>query len=425
MVDVTWSSTQVTFRMNGGATVKTWSYSGGAPSDFSSVTVGDDPNDANADFKGSVDEVALYPTVLTVPQMQSHYQQTGAPLGLTAPAIEGTPVVGGTLSAGTGTWQNPAPGALAYAYQWQRCNDTTLTCDDIAGATGQTLAVLGDYVGDTIQVLVTATNINGSATNSSDETVAVFAPAAPDVAASNDTLPTVIGVPPFVGRALGSTDGTWSGNPTPVITRQWQRCDAGGGSCVDIDGQTGTAYTPAADDIGSTLRLAVTGTNSVGFEVAHSAVTTVIPDPNTTADPGPQDGSGTTNTGGSPIGGNPTTNPNPTGTTAGCLRFTALPKRLNKKVKGLGRVRIGPVKGSKAGVTAVKLQVRMAKGKKLKGVTWTLDGKKLKTAKKRPYTLSLLPAKTGKAGTHVLRAKLTPKKGKSRTLKTFVLVKAC
>jgi hypothetical protein len=47
-------------------------------------------------------------------------------------------------------------------------------------------------------------------------------------------------------------------------TYQWRRCDASGGSCVDIAGETGASYTLAAGDLGKTIRVVVSdGTHTV------------------------------------------------------------------------------------------------------------------------------------------------------------------
>src|SRR5207237_5665187 len=60
------------------------------------------------------------------------------------------------------------------------------------------------------------------------------------------------------------------------IAYQWRRCDTSGGSCSDISGAAAQAYTAVAADVGSTLRVAVTGTNSVGSSSASSAQTAVV-----------------------------------------------------------------------------------------------------------------------------------------------------
>ena len=57
------------------------------------------------------------------------------------PAITGDADVGGTLTAGTGTWTGTAP--VTFTYQWQRCDADGTNCVDIAGATDDTYK-LGD-----------------------------------------------------------------------------------------------------------------------------------------------------------------------------------------------------------------------------------------------------------------------------------------
>ncbi len=61
------------------------------------------------------------------------------------PTITGTPVVGGTLTAGTGTW---APTPDSYSYQW-KANGTA-----ISGATASTYVAAASVVGQTITVTV-------------------------------------------------------------------------------------------------------------------------------------------------------------------------------------------------------------------------------------------------------------------------------
>jgi|GEM_PF-3019698 len=73
-----------------------------------------------------------------------------------------------------------------------------------------------------------------------------------------------------------SSDGTWTGSPTPTFTHQWRRCDASGNNAVAISGATGTTYTLTADDVGSTIRVAVTGTNVSGAATSASPQTTIV-----------------------------------------------------------------------------------------------------------------------------------------------------
>jgi Ca2+-binding RTX toxin-like protein len=73
-----------------------------------------------------------------------------------------------------------------------------------------------------------------------------------------------------VDQSLSLTTGTWDGAPTPTFTYSWRRCDAPGNfsSCVDIPGATKSTYSPTVADIGSTIRVWITGTNQAGSAVA-------------------------------------------------------------------------------------------------------------------------------------------------------------
>jgi hypothetical protein len=75
-----------------------------------------------------------------------------------APVVSGTPKVGSTLSAATGTWSGSVP--ISYAYQWQRC---TLACANITRAHGRKFTLAASAVGARIRVVVTASNSAGSA----------------------------------------------------------------------------------------------------------------------------------------------------------------------------------------------------------------------------------------------------------------------
>jgi surface antigen len=85
-----------------------------------------------------------------------------APVNSVAPAVSGTATQGQTLSATTGVW---TPSALSYAYQWQRDTGTGFT--NIPGATGSTYTLTSAHVGSSVHVVVTATDVSGSASATS------------------------------------------------------------------------------------------------------------------------------------------------------------------------------------------------------------------------------------------------------------------
>jgi len=95
-----------------------------------------------------------------------------APQNTAPPTISGTPRVGQTLTATTGTW-NGSP--TAYAFQWLRCNPGGQACVAIPGATANTYTLQAPDQGNTIRVQVTATNASGSTTAQSAQTATIAA----------------------------------------------------------------------------------------------------------------------------------------------------------------------------------------------------------------------------------------------------------
>ena len=78
------------------------------------------------------------------------------------------------------------------------------------------------------------------------------------------------------GQTLTAANGSWSGSPTITYGYQWRRCDAAGASCVNIGGATSSTYSLVGADVGSTIRVVVTGTNGGGSASATSAQTGTI-----------------------------------------------------------------------------------------------------------------------------------------------------
>lgn len=190
-----------------------------------------------------------------------------APRNTAAPTISGSPVVGQTLTASSGTWS----GQPSFAYQWQRCDSAGSSCVDLAGATGSTYVVTQADLGATLRVNVTGTNEAGSATASSAPTGVVQAATGPV-----STSPPTISGTAQVGQTLTASTGTWSGSPTS-FGFQWQRCNSSGASCADIPGATGGTYVVASADSGSTIRVVVTASNALGSAPAASAPTATVP----------------------------------------------------------------------------------------------------------------------------------------------------
>jgi hypothetical protein len=217
---------------------------------------------------------------------------TQRPTNTAPPAIIGTAQVGQTLQATTGTWTGTAP--ITFSYQWRRGTATGGLGTAIPGAVSANYVVTTADLGSVLRVSVTATNGAGPTTTDSAPTAAVVAAPIPP---KNTVAPAVSGTA-AVGSVLTADPGKWDGSPAPTFGYQWQRCDASGAQCVSIAGATGTTYTPqgsgivqaalapiGGDDVGSTLRVIVTATNTAGSSSAASKPTATVTDSGKPPDP--------------------------------------------------------------------------------------------------------------------------------------------
>ena len=189
------------------------------------------------------------------------------PSNTAKPTISGTAQQGSQLTASQGTWSGTTP--MSYAYQWQRCS---ASCSNISGATASTYTPVAGDAGDTLDVKVTASNSVGNASATSAKTATI---AGNSVAPSNTAKPTISGTAQQ-GSQLTASQGTWSGTTPMSYAYQWQRCSA---SCSNISGATASTYTPVAGDIGDTLDVKVTASNSAGSGSATSSQTASVAAP--------------------------------------------------------------------------------------------------------------------------------------------------
>jgi hypothetical protein len=90
---------------------------------------------------------------------------------------------------------------------------------------------------------------------------------------ANGSPPTIVGTPQQ-GRTVSVNVGAWTGAPSS-FAYAWSRCDSSGSSCAPIAGATASMYAVTAADSGATLRVAVTGSNSVSSQQASSPPTVV------------------------------------------------------------------------------------------------------------------------------------------------------
>jgi hypothetical protein len=95
-----------------------------------------------------------------------------APANTALPAISGTPSESNTLNATTGSWSGSP---TKYVYQWESCDSSGAGCSNVSGATSSSYTLKASDVGDTLRVLVTATNAGGSKSATSAHTASVTA----------------------------------------------------------------------------------------------------------------------------------------------------------------------------------------------------------------------------------------------------------
>ena len=177
-----------------------------------------------------------------------------SPVNLDRPAVTGDARVDETLTTDSGTWDG-AP-TIAHAYQWRRCDATGGACEDIAGADDPTYELVAGDANHAVRAEVTATNGAGSREMVSRASLPVADADGPQVT----VVPEIEGVA-FLEEELTVTDGEWSPEPDSH-TYRWQRCDADGDDCADIDGATGGSYVVTHEDVDSALRAVVTATEA-------------------------------------------------------------------------------------------------------------------------------------------------------------------
>ena len=189
------------------------------------------------------------------------------PENIGAPSIKGNLTAGGTLTASAGDWVGSEP--ISYTYEWQRCSEDG--CLEIEGATASTYALSQADVGSALRVLVDATSSAGGSQASSAISGIVGAAGAP----ANTLAPAIAGRA-SEGQRLFAENGSWSGSLPLSYYYRWERCDANGEHCTDIDGATKSSYLLSGADVGSTVRLEVTTSNALGSAGARSPVTAVV-----------------------------------------------------------------------------------------------------------------------------------------------------
>src|SRR5207253_2671042 len=102
-----------------------------------------------------------------------------------------------------------------------------------------------------------------------------------------NTAPPGVYGPADQGHTLSVSHGGWTNNPLTYGYR-WEACDSSGSNCTTIPGATGQTYALTSSDIGHTIRVQETASNSGGssnaatsgpFGPVHSAPSASTPSP--------------------------------------------------------------------------------------------------------------------------------------------------
>jgi hypothetical protein len=91
----------------------------------------------------------------------------------------------------------------------------------------------------------------------------------------NANLPTISGTA-REGQTLTASSGSWGGTLPIKYDYTWQRCDTAGARCAGISGAHSATYKLASADVGHTLRVRVTASNSAGSSAVSSAPTGAV-----------------------------------------------------------------------------------------------------------------------------------------------------
>lgn len=183
----------------------------------------------------------------------------------------GTLQVGDTLNAAHNTW-TPAPDSFGYA--WYRCADNGGTCAPIAGATGQTYALVDADADHTLRVKVSGTsNLPPEVTSFTPLSLQTSIVLPRQVVKLSD--PVVLGKP-WVGTSLVASVGGWTSAETTTFTRTWEACDdAAGTACTPIAGVNGAAaWTILGIYAGKFVRVRVSADVNASFQIPAPAEAT-------------------------------------------------------------------------------------------------------------------------------------------------------
>ena len=188
---------------------------------------------------------------VTKTSIASQAVSAGTLVSSQAPTISGSPIVGNTLTASTGTWDS----GVAFSYRWLRDGN------EISGQTASTYVIQPADRGSSISVEVTGTKLgyNGILLTSASTNLVTYG--------QLSSAPTpVISGSVVVGGTLVVSAGSWDDGVS--LSYQWLR----GG--VAISGATSSSYVLLPSDLGAVFTVTVTGSKSGYVTVVKTSAAT-------------------------------------------------------------------------------------------------------------------------------------------------------
>ena len=178
------------------------------------------------------------------------------PANTSLPLISGTDRVGETLTTTNGDWTGRAP--IDYSQSWQRCSKDGADCSTIAtGASYDLTAADGNH---RLRSVVQATNRDGDDVAYSQPTDVIET-----LSPTNDAPPYISGDSIEPGK-LTANVGVWGGAPTIDYAYNWLACRSD--QCASFANDPSVNLTAA--QVGATIKLVVTATNSYGSSSSTS-----------------------------------------------------------------------------------------------------------------------------------------------------------
>jgi fibronectin type 3 domain-containing protein len=266
-VAATYDGSRLRLYVNGQRAAST-SASGAVATSSGRLAIGG--NAAGEFLAGAIDEVRIYGRALTATEIETDMNTAVpapvAPASVGPPALSGTPQVGSTLTASTGTWSGTAP--LRYAYQWRRCDGGGAACLDIAGATAAAYTVASADAGSTLRAAVTASNTAGASS----------AVSAPVTVASSQGAPPVVGNAQVSAVTSSGATVTWTTDaPSTSAVEYGLAASYGLWTAEDVTGST--THSVAVDGLmpATTYHLRALSRNGAGSGTGGDLTVTTLP----------------------------------------------------------------------------------------------------------------------------------------------------